>query len=84
MKAKAKESASQRIRSPQTTTATRHISVKPNTTLQRKAKRYILHTDNTINEIAYTLSFNDPSDFVKFFKKAEGLTLVQFRDKYFQ
>jgi AraC-like DNA-binding protein/quercetin dioxygenase-like cupin family protein len=49
-----------------------------------EAKRYILHTDITINEIAYNLSFNDPSNFVKYFKKAEGLTPVQFRGKYFQ
>jgi AraC family transcriptional regulator, transcriptional activator of pobA len=49
-----------------------------------EAKRYILHTENTINEIAYTLSFNDPSNFVKFFKKHENLTPIQFREKYFQ
>ncbi len=49
-----------------------------------EAKRYILHTENTINEIAYTLSFNDPSNFVKFFKKHEKITPVQFRGKYFQ
>jgi len=49
-----------------------------------EAKRYILHTENTINEIAYTLSFNDPSNFVKFFRKHENLTPVQFREKYFQ
>lgn len=49
-----------------------------------EAKRYILHTDNTINEIADILSFNDASYFVKFFKKAVGLTPVQFRQKHFQ
>jgi AraC-like DNA-binding protein/quercetin dioxygenase-like cupin family protein len=49
-----------------------------------EAKRYILHTENTINEIAFNLSFNDPSNFVKFFKKHENLTPVQFREKYFQ
>lgn len=49
-----------------------------------EAKRYILHTDNTINEIAYLLSFTDPSNFVKFFRKYEDLTPVQFRKKYFQ
>jgi AraC-like DNA-binding protein len=49
-----------------------------------EAKRYILHTENTINEIAYTLSFSDPSNFVKFFKKHEKITPVQFRGKYFQ
>ena len=52
--------------------------------LTLEAKRYILHTDDTVNEIAYTLSFNDPSNFVKFFKKHENLTPVQFREKYFQ
>ena len=49
-----------------------------------EAKRYILHTDNTMNEITYTLSFNDPSNFVKFFKKHEKITPAQFRSKYFQ
>lgn len=49
-----------------------------------EAKRYILHTDNTINEIAEMLSFTDSSNFVKFFKKAEKATPMQFRDKYFQ
>jgi AraC-like DNA-binding protein len=49
-----------------------------------EAKRYILHTELNISEIAFTLAFNDPSYFVKFFKKAEGLTPIQFRKKYFQ
>jgi len=49
-----------------------------------EAKRYILHTENTMSEIAYILSFNDPSNFVKFFKKHEHLTLVQFRAKHVQ
>ena len=49
-----------------------------------EAKRYILHTESTINEIADILAFNDASYFVKFFRKAEGLTPVQFRYRYFQ
>ena len=49
-----------------------------------EAKRYILHTDNTINEIADILSFTDASNFVKFFKKHEKITPIQFRDKHFQ
>lgn len=49
-----------------------------------EAKRYILHTDNTINEIAEILSFSDPSNFIKFFKKYENITPIQFRNKYFQ
>ena len=49
-----------------------------------EAKRYILHTDDTINEITDILSFSDTSNFVKFFKKYEGLTPIQFREKHFQ
>lgn len=49
-----------------------------------EAKRYILHTDNTINEIAEILSFTDASNFVKFFKKHENMTPIQFRNNYFQ
>ncbi len=49
-----------------------------------EAKRYILHTDFTVNEITELISFSDTSNFVKFFKKAEGTTPLQFRAKYFQ
>lgn len=49
-----------------------------------EAKRYILHTDNTINEIAEILSFSDTSNFVKFFKRHEKVTPIQFRNIYFQ
>jgi AraC-like DNA-binding protein len=49
-----------------------------------EAKRYILHTENSVNEIAEILNFTDTSNFVKFFKKAEGVTPVQFRERYFQ
>lgn len=49
-----------------------------------EAKRYILHTDNTINEIAEILSYTDTSNFVKFFKRYEKITPTQFRNKYFQ
>lgn len=49
-----------------------------------EAKRYVLHTDNTINEIAEILLFTDASNFVKFFRKHENITPIQFRDKHFQ
>lgn len=49
-----------------------------------EAKRYLLHTDITINEIAEIMSFSDTSNFVKFFRKNEGFTPVQFRGQYFQ
>ncbi len=49
-----------------------------------EAKRYILHTDKTISEIAEVLSFTDSSNFVKFFKSHTKQTPVQFRNQYFQ
>lgn len=48
-----------------------------------EAKRFILHTDYTVNEIADALYFSDASNFVKFFKKTEGVTPMQFKAKYF-
>jgi len=49
-----------------------------------EAKRFILHSENNINEITEILNFSDISNFVKFFKNAEGVIPVQFREKYFQ
>ncbi|WP_430814735.1 AraC family transcriptional regulator [Carboxylicivirga sp. RSCT41] len=55
-----------------------------NKQLVLEAKRYILHTDYNMNEIAEFLHFSDSSNFVKFFKKHVGLTPKQYRDHYFQ
>ncbi len=44
-----------------------------------EAKRLLLYTGNTISEIAFTLEFNDPSHFVKYFKKHVGSTPQSFR-----
>ena len=57
-----------------------HISER----LLLEAKRYILHTDKTMSEVADILHFNDTSYFIKFFKKKEGVTPVKFRERYFQ
>ncbi|WP_075590219.1 AraC family transcriptional regulator [Labilibacter marinus] len=46
-----------------------------------ESKRLLKHTNNSISEIAYHLSFNDPSHFVKFFKTKSNLTPGEFRDK---
>ncbi len=44
-----------------------------------EAKRLLKYTDHNIKEIAYFLSFEDPSHFGKFFKNAVGLTPNDFR-----
>ena len=49
-----------------------------------EAKRYLIHSDKNIGEIAYTLNFTDPSHFVKYFKKVAGETPQVFRARHFQ
>jgi len=49
-----------------------------------EAKRYLLHTDKTVSEIAFELSFADPSHFVKHFRKSTGQTPQTFRKRHLQ
>jgi AraC family transcriptional activator of pobA len=50
------------------------------TTLE--AKRILIHTDQTVSQIAIALSFNDPSYFGRFFKRMTGKTPQQFRQAF--
>lgn len=44
-----------------------------------EAKRLIVHSEKSIKEIAYTLSFLEPAHFSNFFKKHTGNTPKQFK-----
>lgn len=44
-----------------------------------EAKRLLLHSDNTVSEIASELNFDDNSYFCRFFKKYAQITPEQFR-----
>ena len=44
-----------------------------------EARALLKHTNWTINEIAFCLGFEDPSHFIKFFKKSEQATPNVFR-----
>lgn len=48
-----------------------------------EAKRFLLHTDQTVTEIAETLQFSDPSNFVKYFKRHTGQTPTAFKKSAF-
>jgi AraC family transcriptional regulator, transcriptional activator of pobA len=46
-----------------------------------EAKRQLVFTNQPINEIAYDLTFADPSHFTRFFRKQTGLTPQAFREQ---
>ena len=48
-----------------------------------EAKRLIVHSQDNLSNIAYTLEFSDYSYFSKFFKSKTGMTPLDFRKKYF-
>lgn len=45
----------------------------------KEARRLLLYTDKTVSEISFLLNFNDPSHFVKYFKRLTGTTPQTFR-----
>ena len=45
-----------------------------------EARRLLAYTDNTVAEVSYSLSFKDPSHFVKYFKRHTGYTPKGFRE----
>jgi AraC family transcriptional activator of pobA len=46
-----------------------------------EAKRQLVFTSLAIHEVAYDLSFSDPSHFARFFRKQTGTTPQAFREK---
>ena len=46
-----------------------------------EAKRQLIFTSLAIHEIAYDLSFSDPSHFARFFRQQTGTTPQEFREK---
>lgn len=58
-----------------------HISAKDyiRDRILLEAKRISLFTPNSIKEIGYSLGFEDPSHFSKFFKLNTGISIIEFR-----
>lgn len=46
-----------------------------------EAKRILAHTNESIKEIAYTLGFEEPTNFIKYFKKNSTITPTEFREQ---
>jgi AraC family transcriptional regulator, transcriptional activator of pobA len=48
-----------------------------------EAKRLLLHSNANTKEIAFDLGFDEPTNFIKFFKKYTQKTPIEFRENYF-
>jgi len=46
-----------------------------------EAKRILAHTTQSVKEIAYHLGFEEPTNFIKYFKKHSTVTPIEFREK---
>lgn len=44
-----------------------------------EAKRYLVATSDSVKEIGYTLGFDEPTNFQKYFKRHTNLTALEFR-----
>lgn len=47
-----------------------------------EAKRLLAHTNDSIKEIGYSLGFQEPTNFIKFFRKHNSSTPVEFREQF--
>lgn len=47
-----------------------------------EAKRLLIHTPKSVKEVGFHLGFDDPSYFVRFFKKYAGHTPIEFRQQH--
>ncbi len=45
-----------------------------------EAKRLLAHTSDSIKEIGFRLGFDEPTNFIKYFKNHQNTTPVEFRD----
>jgi AraC-like DNA-binding protein len=47
-----------------------------------ECKRLLVHTNESVKEIAYSLGFEEPTNFIKYFKKHTGETPISFGERY--
>ncbi|THU33465.1 AraC family transcriptional regulator [Niastella caeni] len=47
-----------------------------------EAKRLLTHTSQSIKQIGYYLGFEEPTNFIKYFRKHEGVTPIEFREAH--
>jgi len=47
-----------------------------------EAKRLIVHSSDSIKEIGFSIGFEEPTNFIKYFRKHTGKTPSEFRESY--
>jgi len=47
-----------------------------------EAKRLLVHSNSTIKEIAFILGYEEPTNFIKYFRKHTQNTPSDFREQY--
>jgi AraC family transcriptional regulator, transcriptional activator of pobA len=47
-----------------------------------EAKRLLAHTNESVKEIGFSLGFDEPTNFIKFFRKHNHATPMEFRERY--
>lgn len=47
-----------------------------------EAKRLLAHTNDSAKEIGFALGFEEPTNFIKYFRKHTGTTPVEFREQF--
>lgn len=48
-----------------------------------EAKRLLAHTNGSVKEIGFDLGFDEPTNFIKYFRKHSNLTPVEFREQFY-
>lgn len=70
-----------------TNAITKTMGKSPKATIDERvmleAKRLLIHTNSSIKEIGYDLGFEDPTYFIKYFRKHTGKTPIEFKESYF-
>ncbi len=49
-----------------------------------EVKRMLVHTNNSIKEIGFDLGFDEPTNFIKYFRKHEKKTPIEFRKLFYK
>jgi AraC-like DNA-binding protein len=48
-----------------------------------EAKRLLVHTSKSIKEVGFELGFDEPTNFIKYFKKHVGRTPIEFKGSFY-